>query len=319
MPSSRTNTASAMRTLNFFIFSLIAFMAVTSLIACRDKDKSNDEEQPQVIRSNDELKPSSQDVLTAPQQLKSTLNTLTSEVNDGFDEITSLEQAIDETSVSQLSQSKRAKLRNNILLMKNTIQDRLRALAELDDDLGELDDKSRTEIAQAINNLRQQLALQQTRINQLNAKLQHPIPKAEPHNEPHDTTTVNSQPTEPTQTALSNGDQQKEQREMLNKELNECYYAIGTREELKGHKIIDSEFLKKTKVMQSGNLLISYFTRADKRTLSEITIPSKKFTILTNHDLQSFSTEENGDKTIIKILNPATFWELSNYLVVLTE
>lgn len=172
MPSSRTNTASAMRTLNFFIFSLIAFMAVTSLTACRDKDKSNDEEQPQVIRSNDELKPSAQDVLTAPQQLKSTLNTLTSDVNDGFDEITSLEQAIDETSVSQLSQSKRAKLRNNILLMKNTIQDRLRALAELDDDLDELDDKSRTEIAQAINNLRQQLALQQTRINQLNAKLQ---------------------------------------------------------------------------------------------------------------------------------------------------
>ena len=136
-------------------------MAVTSLTACRDKDKSNDEEQPQVIRSNDELKPSAQDVLTAPQQLKSTLNTLTSDVNDGFDEITSLEQAIDETSVSQLSQSKRAKLRNNILLMKNTIQDRLRALAELDDDLDELDDKSRTEIAQTINNLRQQLALQQ--------------------------------------------------------------------------------------------------------------------------------------------------------------
>ena len=78
-----------MRTLNFFIFSLIAFMAVTSLTACRDKDKSNDEEQPQVIRSNDELKPSAQDVLTAPQQLKSTLNTLTSDVNDGFDERTS--------------------------------------------------------------------------------------------------------------------------------------------------------------------------------------------------------------------------------------
>ena len=106
---------------------------------------------------------------------------------------------------------------------------------------------------------------------------------------------------------------------MLSNELNECYYVISDRNDLKNHKIIDSEFLRKTKVMQSGNLLISYFTKADKRTLNEILIKSKKVTLITNHDQHSYSIEETEDMTIIKILDPAAFWEYSNYLVVQVE
>lgn len=294
-------------------------MVATAFIACRDKTKSNEDDQPQVIRSNDELKPSAQDVLTAPQQLKSSLNALANDINDGFDEITSIEQTIDDTDISQLSQNKRAKLRNNILLMKSTIQDRRKTLSELEDDLDDLDDKSKAEVEQTINNLRQQLDFQKTRINQLSAKLNYSAPKQKNHDAVPDSTVANNQQAEATQKTTEEENQQKEQREMLNKELNECYYVIGTREELKNRKIIDSEFLKKTKVMQSGNLLISYFTKADKRTLGEVTIPSKKYTILTNHDQSSFSTEENEDKTIIKILDPASFWEYSNYLVVIIE
>lgn len=308
-----------MRTLKYIILSLLTIMVATAFIACRDKNKSDEDDQPQVIRSNDELKPSAQDVLTAPQQLKSSLNALANDINDGFDEITSIEQTIDDTDISQLSQNKRAKLRNNILLMKSTIQDRRKTLSELEDDLDDLDEKSKAEVEQTINNLRQQLDFQKTRINQLSAKLNYSAPKPKNHDAVPDSTVVNNQQTEATQKTTEEENQQKEQREMLNKELNECYYVIGTREELKNRKIIDSEFLKKTKVMQSGNLLISYFTKADKRTLGEVTIPSKKFTILTTHDQLSFSTEENEDKTIIKILDPASFWEYSNYLVVIIE
>lgn len=308
-----------MRMLKYIILSLLTIMVATAFTACRDKNKSDEDDQPQVIRSNDELKPSAQDVLTAPQQLKSSLNALANDINDGFDEITSIEQTIDDTDISQLSQNKRAKLRNNILLMKSTIQDRRKTLSELEDDLDDLDEKSKAEVEQTINNLRQQLDFQKTRINQLSSKLNYSAPKQKNHDVVPDSTVVNNQQTETTQKSTEEENQQKEQREMLNKELNECYYIIGTKEELKNRKIIDSEFLKKTKVMQSGNLLISYFTKADKRTLGEVTIPSKKYTILTNHDQSSFSTEENEDKTIIKILDPASFWEYSNYLVVIIE
>ena len=308
-----------MRTLSKLILSLLAIVMVVAFTSCRDKDKSDESDQPQVIRSNDELKPSAEDVLTAPQQLKSSLFALTNEINDGFDEITRFEQALDTTDFSQLSQNKRAKLRNNILLAKSAIQERRKKLAELEDDLKDLDEQSQAEVAQTISNLRQQLDLQKATVDQLSAKLHYSGPKPKVKSETPDTTKVSNQQPEVTQKAPEEENQQKEQREMLNNELNECYYAIGTRSDLKNHKIIDSEFVKKTKVMQSGNLLISYFTKADKRTLNEIPVNSKKVTLLTNHDPLSYFLEETEDKTVIKILDPATFWEYSNYLVVQIE
>ena len=149
---------------------------VSFVTSCRDKDKSDESDQPQVIRSNDELKPSAQDVLTAPQQLKSSLNDLTNEINDGFDEITSFEQSFDESDISQMPQSKRAKLRNNILLAKNDIQEKRRRLAELEDDLSDLNEQDKADMAQTITNLRQQLDLQKAKVDQLSAKLQSSSP-----------------------------------------------------------------------------------------------------------------------------------------------
>ncbi len=306
-----------MRTLSKLILSLLAIVVV-AFSSCRDKDKSDKSEQPQMIRSNDELKPSAEDVLTAPQQLKSSLNALTNEINDGFDDITRFEQTLDTTDLSLLSQNKRAKLRNNILLAKNAIQERRRMLVNIEDDLNDLDEQGRVEVAQTITNLRQQLDLQKAKVDQLSAKLHSSTSKPKVTKERSDSTVVNAPPKE-TQVAPEEEIKKKEQAESLNNELNECYYAIGTRSDLKTHKIIDSEFLKKTKVMQSGNLLLSYFVKADKRTLNEIPIKSKKVNILTTHDPQSFAIEEAEDMTIIKIIDAATFWEYSNYLVVQVE
>ncbi len=309
-----------MRAFNCLILTLLLATMATTLTACRDKGNSDESDAPQVISSNDELKPSAEDVLTAPQQLKSSLNALTGEVNDGFDEITQLEQELEDTDISQLSQSKRAKLRNNVLLMKNAIQEKHKMLADIEDDLDDLEDNDKVEMAHTISNLRQQLDLQKARINQLSSKLQSSQPKPKVKSEAPDSAQLVATKKQPEATpATPEENQQKEQREMLSNELNECYYAIGTRSELKSHKIIDSEFMKKTKVMQSGNLLISYFTKADKRTLNEIPVASKKVTLITSHDPQSYSIEETDEKTIIKILNPTAFWEYSNYLVVQVE
>lgn len=307
-----------MRTLKYAILSLLAIVVTTAFTACGGKDNSDSDSSPEVIRSNDELKPSAQDVLTALQQLKITINEITNEINDGFDEITTLEQTIDTIDISQLSQNKRAKLRNDILLKKNAIQDRGKQLSDVEDDLSYIDEKNKTEIEQLINNLRKQLDLQKSMIDHLSSRLNPSGKKAKGNTNITDSTTVNNQPPE-TMPNTQEKDVDMKQREQLNNELNECYYVIGTREVLKNHKIIESEFLNKTKVMQSGNLLISYFTKADKRTLNEISIPGKNVKLLTTHDAQSFSKEENGDLTIIRILDPVAFWEYSNYLVVQVE
>lgn len=308
-----------MRMLNYLILIVLVVCATTVCTACHDHDKSDEGEPSHVIRSNDELQPSAADTLDAPQRLKNSINVLTNEINNGFDDITSFEQMLDSIDVSQLPQRKRAKLRNNILLAKNAVQEKRSRLNELENDLDSLDEQSKGEMAQSIKNLRQQLDLQKARIDHLSAKLHTSPPQTKVLIEPSDSTEVSNQPPEATQISPEEEIKQKEQREMLNNEFNECYYVIGTKDELENHKIVNSEFLNKTKVMQSGNLLAAYFIKADKRTLNEITINNKNVTVLTKHDQLSYSVNEVGDTTVIRILDVAMFWEYSNYLVVLIE
>ena len=90
---------------------------------------------------------------------------------------------------------------------------------------------------------------------------------------------------------------------------------VGTKKELKQQKIIETGFLRKTKVME-GDYTKSYFTKADKRTLNTIALHSKKAQVMSKHPAGSYSIEEAGGQKVLHILDPNKFWELSNYLVV---
>ena len=100
-------------------------------------------------------------------------------------------------------------------------------------------------------------------------------------------------------------------------QLNTVYYAIGTNKELKTNGLLEKKFLGATKVMK-GDFNEDYFTKADKRTLTEIPTGSKKnVKIWTNMPQDSYEIVENADKTkTIKITNPTAFWSLSPYLVI---
>ena len=97
--------------------------------------------------------------------------------------------------------------------------------------------------------------------------------------------------------------------------LNVCYYVVGSKKELKDHKIVESGFLRKTKILQ-GDFEMSYFTKADRRTLSEIPLHSSKAEVMTNHPHDSYEIVEHGNVKTLHILNSARFWEKSNFLVV---
>lgn len=65
-----------------------------------------------------------------------------------------------------------------------------------------------------------------------------------------------------------------------------------------------------------GDFDQSFFTTADKRTLTRIALHSKKAEVLTNQPAGSYNiADENGQKVLV-ITNPEQFWSLSNYLVV---
>lgn len=101
-------------------------------------------------------------------------------------------------------------------------------------------------------------------------------------------------------------------------ELNICYYVCGSNKELKEHKILEKKFLGKTKTME-GDFDRSYFTKADKRKLTEVKTYAKKAELKTSHPAGSYSMETVGGTVVIKIKDAKKFWEKSNFLVIQTK
>lgn len=97
---------------------------------------------------------------------------------------------------------------------------------------------------------------------------------------------------------------------------NTVYYAIGTNKELKKNGLLEKKFLGQTKVLK-GEFNESYFTRADKRSLSIIPTGAKKVKVWTNMPEDSYTVVENSDGTkAIKITDPKAFWSMTPFLVI---
>ena len=98
-------------------------------------------------------------------------------------------------------------------------------------------------------------------------------------------------------------------------ELNTCYYVVASKAQLKDHNIIESAFLRKTKLMK-GDFDKDFFVVSDKRALGTLPLGSKKAKILTNHPESSYCLVETDSQKVLKISDPDQFWSLTNYLVV---
>lgn len=100
---------------------------------------------------------------------------------------------------------------------------------------------------------------------------------------------------------------------------NTVYYAIGTNKELKQNGLLEKKFLGQTKVLK-GDFNESYFTKADKRSLSVIPTGAKKIKIWTNMPEGSYTEDKNADGTItLRITNPKEFWSMTTFLVIQTN
>lgn len=99
--------------------------------------------------------------------------------------------------------------------------------------------------------------------------------------------------------------------------LNAAWYAIGSKKELKDNKILTSNGLfSSSKVLQS-DFNKNYFVKIDARNTKKIPLYStSKAKILTSHPKSSYMIENENDNYVIYILDPASFWSVSKYLVV---
>ena len=104
------------------------------------------------------------------------------------------------------------------------------------------------------------------------------------------------------------------------KALNTAWFVFGTKSELKEQKIIESKFLQKTKVLSDAEFNKDYFTQIDIRTDKEIKLYSKNAELLTTHPAGSYElAKDSKEQLVLKITNPAQFWSVSRYLVILVK
>ena len=97
--------------------------------------------------------------------------------------------------------------------------------------------------------------------------------------------------------------------------INEGYVKIASKAQLKQSGLLEKKFLSKSKVDYS-NINKNDFRCIDTRVVTEFEINSKSPKILTNHDNGTYTLEEVGGKTVLRILDPSRFWQTSKFLII---
>lgn len=248
------------------------------------------------------------DSLRTALATQDSLLVLVNDISEGMDRIKDMEHILNSTDLTTETASKRDQVRRDMELIQRTLEQRRLRLAELEQKLKQSNQNSAV-LQRTIQNLKAEIADQEATISTLRSDLQ--AAKIEISEL---TTRVDSLSTTVADERNAKETAQQEAKEAAD-ELNTCYYAIGTKSELKNAGVLETGFLRKTKVMQ-GDFEQSYFTRGDKRTLTEIPTHAKKVKLLSNNPVGSYEIVNQDGGQVIKILDAAKFWSLTNYLVI---
>lgn len=254
---------------------------------------------------------SKQELATALNE-RDQLLSLVKEVAAGLDEIKQLEKVMAIASKQPAENAgQKARILADIANLKEKIKQRKAQLQELE---GKLENSTinQKELHETIDALRLQMDSQLEEIESLRRQLTAANEHIGALNNTVDSlnTTVSA--------VTGERDAAQETSARLENELNICYYVIAPKSELKRHSIIESGFLRKTKLMK-GEFDKGFFETSDKRILTSLPLHASKVRILTNHPESSYElVDENGQKTL-EITDPHKFWSLTNYLVIQTD
>lgn len=289
--------------MNKLLIAVITSAAVAGFAGCDNGKLKNTEAENQQLRED----------LAESLATRDSMYALINDISAGMNQIKELEKIISTPSSLQGdSQSRKEQIKNDMLAIQRALQSRRERLEQLEARLKSTD----VEMSKTIRNLKAQIAEQQTEIVSLTNKLAAANIQIE---ELTSTVSGLNIAVDTLTSGIAAERQEKLEAEQeatnLANELNTCYYAIGTKNELKKARIIESGFLRKTKILKS-DYEQSYFTVGDKRSLTEIQLHSNKAKVLTSQPVSSYRIEDVDGQKVLIISDPAAFWNLSNYLVI---
>lgn len=230
------------------------------------------------------------------------------DIQEGFREINEAEGRVN-TARAGGENNARADIMENISFIKRTMQLNKERIAKLREQLRQSSFNT-SKLQATIENLNKELEAKTTQIEQLQAELEQK--NAHIASQDKQITELNTN----VNTLTADNAEKARAVERQDKQLNTAWYVFGTKKELRDQHILEGS----DKVLKSNSFNKDYFTRIDIRVDKVIKLYSKSAKLLTNHPAGSYSLDKdaNGMYTL-RITNPATFWSVSKYLVVVVK
>lgn len=108
----------------------------------------------------------------------------------------------------------------------------------------------------------------------------------------------------------------KEQNYQQDKQLNQVFYIVADKKELKALGLLEGGLLSKKRA-NYANIDQSQFKKADVRGLTKLTIDSKSPKLITEKPASSYTMTKNDDGTsTLEITDSKAFWGASPYLII---
>lgn len=232
------------------------------------------------------------------------------EIQDGFRKINAAESRVDlqRGTITENSASAKQQIASDIEFISKQMEENKAQIAKLQAQLKNSKYNS-SQLKKAVESLTAELNAKQQRIEELQTELA--------------SKNIRIQELDAAVTDLSTA---KENLEAENeakartvaeqdKNLNTAWFVFGTKSELKAQNI-----LKSGDVLKSADFNKDYFTQIDIRTTKEIKLYSKRAELLTTHPAGSYElVKDDKGQLTLKITDPAKFWSVSRYLVILVK
>lgn len=283
----------------------IVTLALTALLIA--SSSCSNKKQEEELRQQQALNEATTEELRSAIADRDQLIGLVNEISTGMDQIKQLENILTVSGKNE-TPGQRDQILADIAAIQATLTQRRERLAELEKKLNS-SNLTNTNLKKTIAQLQGQIDSQTREIETLRTNLDEA--KASISSLSGQVDSLHSTVT----TVVAQRDSTDNANVELTNELNTCYYAIGNKDELQANKIIETGFLRKSKIME-GDFDRNFFTRADKRTLTQIDLNSTKAEVLTKQPAGSYTIDDVNGHKVLRITNPAQFWSLTNYLVI---
>lgn len=281
----------------------VAFIGICTAVLLASSCSTSSERTEEIANATTELT----DSLQTANAEKDSLLGLLNEISSGMAQIKDIEQLVT-SDLSKETPDRKDQIRTDMMIIQQTMLERRQKLETLEAKLKKSTNYNE-EMQRTIKSLRFQIETQEATILELQTALRNAHVEIGDLNLRVDS--LRRENSEITREKLAAQDESIQ----LSNQLNTCYYVVGSKSELKKYNIIETGFLRKTKIIE-GDFEKSYFTKADKRTLSSINLHSPKAKVLSKHPDDSYRIVEKNGTKMLEIINAAKFWDLSNYLIV---